>query len=100
MTPGSKYLKGRAYDGDRMCPWVIWDGVRAYRNSPPPGLLQTENLNGRIVIAQIKSRTAGIETIDAILKAGAESVVLWARDHKTYRAIVQNVKRQSDGWLT
>ena len=94
MTPGAKYFKGRLYDGSGMCPWVVWDGVRAYENEPPPSLLVAEKL-----IAQIRSLRAGSETITTLLK-NSDGVVLWARDHRTYRAIVENIQRQSDGWLS
>jgi hypothetical protein len=97
--PGAKYFKGRIHQDGRMFPFVVWDGVRDYKNIPPPNLLVTENLTGRSVIAQIQNRKAGTEAIAALLEE-CDSAIIWARNHATYRSIVANIKRQSHGWLT
>jgi hypothetical protein len=97
-VPEPKYHKSRVYTQGRMCPVVVWDGVHGYENIPPPALLIAENLMGRIGIAQIRNRKAGIDTILALLKE-TDSVIIWARDHATYRSIVTNIERQSHGRL-
>jgi hypothetical protein len=99
MKPGQKYFKGRVYERERMVPYVVWDGVRDYESAPPPGLMLAENLTGRVVIAQVRNRAVGTETIRALLK-DCDSAILWARNNGVYRAIVENITRQSHGWLS
>jgi hypothetical protein len=98
FVPGHKYFKGRVIAGKRVHHYVVWDGLNNYESAPPPNLLLVEKLAGRVVIAQIRNGKAGRETITALLMS-CDSVVLWARDTAVYRAIVQNLTQQSDGWL-
>jgi hypothetical protein len=93
------YFKGRVLAGERASHFVVWDGRSGYKSHPPPNLLVVENLTGRTCIAQIRNRSVGTETITTLLQ-GCDSVILWARDTGVYRAIVENIKKQSDGWLT
>jgi hypothetical protein len=82
-----------------MSPYVVWDGLSDYKSHPPPNLLLAENLTGRVCIAQVRHPTVGTETIKALLLS-CDSVILWARNTAVYRAIVENLLRQSHGWLT
>jgi hypothetical protein len=93
------YCKGRVYVGKRMLPFVIWDGRRDYESHPPPNLLLAENLTGRVYIAQVRNPKVGTETLAALLE-GCDSVILWARNTAVYRAVVKNINKQSDGWLS
>jgi hypothetical protein len=93
------YFKGRVYAGDRMFPYVVWDGRSGYKSHPPPNLLVVENLTGRTCIAQIRNRSVGVETVTALLES-CDSVILWTRNTAVYRSIVENIKRQADGWLS
>jgi len=53
-APGKKYYKGRLYQHGRMFPYVVWDGVHAYENIPPPELFKSAELCGpEVAIAQI-----------------------------------------------
>jgi hypothetical protein len=94
-----KYFKGRVYAGEQVSHFVVWDGRSGYKSHPPPNLLLAEKLTGRVCIAQIRNRTVGAETVTALLE-DCDSVVLWTRNTTVYRAIVENIKRQADGWLS
>ena len=98
-TGGHLYFKGRVYVGERMFPYVVWDGRSGYKSHPPPNLLLAENLTGRVCIAQVRHHTIGTETINALLES-CDSVILWAHNTAVYRSIVGNIKRQADGWLS
>jgi hypothetical protein len=93
------YFKGRVYVGKRMFPYVVWDGVDGYQSAPPPALLVAENLTGRTCVAQIRNSKVGTETVTALLES-CDSLILWTRNTAVYRSIVENIKRQSDGWLS
>jgi hypothetical protein len=93
------YFKGRVYVGKRMFPYVVWDGVDKYASPPPPNLLVVEKLTGTTLIAQVRNPKVGTETVRALLEGG-DSLILWARNTAVYRSIVENIKRQSDGWLS
>jgi hypothetical protein len=82
-----------------MVPFVVWDGRCDYESHPPPNLLLAENVTGQICIMQVRHHTVGTETIKALLES-CDSVILWARDTSIYRTIVENIKRQSAGWLS
>jgi hypothetical protein len=82
-----------------MFPYVVWDGRSGYKSHPPPNLLLAEKLTGRVCIAQIRNSKVGAETVTALLES-CDSIILWARDTGVYRAIVENIKKQSDGWLS
>jgi hypothetical protein len=82
-----------------MSPYVVCDGLSDYKSCPPPNLLLAENLTGRVCIAQVRNPKLGTETVTDLLQS-CDSVILWTRDTETYRAIVENIKRQADGWLT
>lgn len=92
------YFKGRVLAGERASHFVVWDGRSGYKSHPPPNLLLAESLTGRVCIAQIRNRSAGAETVTALLES-CDSVILWARDTGVYRAIVENLIRQSRGRL-
>jgi hypothetical protein len=82
-----------------MSPFVVWDGRGAYKSEPPANLILAENLTGRVCIVQVRNPKLGTETVTDLLQS-CDSLILWARNTAVYRAIVENIKRQADGWLT
>ena len=96
---GQRYFKGRVLAGERASHFVVWNGLLDYASPPPPILLVAENLTGRTCVAQIRNSKVGTETVTALLES-CDSLILWTRNTAVYRAIVENIKRQSDGWLS
>jgi hypothetical protein len=93
---GRKYYKGRLYQDGKTFPYVVWDGVRSYENHPPIELFAAELCGPEIAIMQIGKKPRNIREVLTTLIETADSVVLWARDHTTYRAIVDEMKAQAD----
>jgi hypothetical protein len=74
---------------------VVWDGVRDYRNMPPPGVMVLEFPPGPgdIHIVQIGKPPTNIRQIlDALTGERSVYVILWARDHRIYRAIIDELE--------
>jgi hypothetical protein len=97
--PGEKYFKGRVYRNGKMIPYVVWDGVRGYENTPPPTLLIAEQLTGNIGIVQIGKKANNIHETTDVLTAAFDSLVLWTRDHEVYRWIVDKMMARSSMWM-
>jgi hypothetical protein len=93
-----KYFKGRVYAGERMQPYVVWDGWRDYRNHPPPQLMDAEGLTGKVIVAQVHDPSVGVEFVSDALRS-CDSLVVWARDHEVYQSIVKNLREQSHATL-
>jgi hypothetical protein len=89
---------------------LIWHGVENYERIPSPEGLGTVNMGGltfgrTVTIAQIgkpvnrKGRSA-LKTVDVLLEQ-FDSVILWARDTKTYDSIRDELRmtatRRFDG---
>ena len=75
---------------------MVWDGVCDYRNMPPPGVMVVEFPPGpgNIYIAQIGRPPANIhQVLDVLTGEWGTHVILWARDHQTYRTIVDELER-------
>jgi hypothetical protein len=94
-----KYFKGRVLAGERAFHFVVWNGLRDYASPPPPNLLVVENLTGTTLIAQVRNPKVGTEVVKTLLE-GCDSLILWTLNAAVYRAIVENIKRQADGWLS
>ena len=95
--PGEKYFKGRVYNGSEVHHYVVWDGIHDYQNMPPvAGVMMMEFPPGRgdIHIVQIGKPGAGVQpTLNALMALGPDvHMILWARDHRTYRAIVKELE--------
>jgi hypothetical protein len=91
-----KYFKGRLYWRGKMYPYVVWDGVRSYKSTPPPELADAEQLYGKLIIAQLGKKPSNVRQLLSTLIETSDSIILWARDHTTYRAIVAEAKAFSD----
>ena len=75
-------------------------GWRArYENEPSQELIalfaDAAGPSGTVGIVQIRNRKAGRKLID-FLDGAFDHFIIWARDHRTYRAIVDNLEAQSD----
>jgi hypothetical protein len=97
------YFKGRIYHGAEVHHYVVWDGVRDYQSLPPvAGVLATEFPagTGTVYIAQIGKPGRSVRTaLLGLIATGSNThVILWARDHRTYRDIVKEMER-GDAWL-
>jgi hypothetical protein len=92
MNAGEKYYKSRLRDLDgRWHRIVVWDGVCDYENEPPLELMVYEKLGGKLGIVQINPNME-VSNKDALLEIieAFDNVVLWARDHATYRILVDS----------
>jgi hypothetical protein len=69
--------------------------VRNYENEPP---LETWSITGKIGVIQVCNRKAGRKLLE-FLDDRFDHFILWARDHDTYRAIVDNIEAHSDARL-
>ena len=99
--PGKKLFKGRIIHPatHRVVHYVVWDGVHDYENEPSQELIalfaDAAGPSGTVGIVQIRNRKAGRKLID-FLDGAFDHFIIWARDHRTYRAIVDNLEAQSD----
>ena len=86
----------QVYQGDARHTVLVWNGVKNYQRAPVPENLVTVNMGGlafgkKVIIAQIrkpvgyKGRSA-LGTLANLLQS-SDSVILWARDTKTYESI-------------
>jgi hypothetical protein len=102
--PGSKYFKGRAILGERVLRSVVWDGVRDYQNAPPlQALAIAEKMRGVQLHLQVDEDA--VEDIEVLIRAPlvdpqVGGLVVWTRDHRTYRLIVQRLTKPPQAWLT
>ena len=99
--PGKKLFKGRIIHPatHRVVHYVVWDGVHDYENEPSQELIalfaNAAGPSGKVGVVQIRNRKAGRNLIE-FLDGSFDSSIIWARDHRTYRAIVDNLEAQSD----
>jgi|SRR6516225_812773 len=85
----------QVYQGDARHTVLVWNGVKDYQRTPAPENLVTVNMGGlafgeKVSIAQIgKPWRKGRSTLKllALLLQSFDSVILWARDTKTYESI-------------
>jgi hypothetical protein len=104
--PGSQYFKGRCVCGERVMHYVIWDGVRDYEKVPPLEVLDlVEKMPGQQLHVQVDENA--VEDIHEIITAPLDTcpevggLVVWTKDHRTYRLIVQQLTALEDHvWLT
>jgi hypothetical protein len=93
-TGGSYVLP--VYRGDVRHTVLVWNGIKDYQRTPTPENLVTVNMGGlafgeKVSIAQIgkpvgrKGRSA-LKTLTLLMQS-FDSVILWARDTKTYKSI-------------
>jgi hypothetical protein len=92
--PGSKYFKGRLVCGERVFHYVIWDGVHNYENPPPLQALVLAEKMGPLVYVRVDEDA--VEDIQELIDAPRSypemnGVVVWTRDHRTYRLIVHQL---------
>jgi hypothetical protein len=94
--PGAKYFKGRIIRGTRVLLYVVWDGVENYRNAPPlQAIALMEKMPG--VQLHLKVDEEALEDIEYLIAAPMDGcpevggLVVWTRDHRTYRLIVQRM---------
>jgi hypothetical protein len=102
--PGAKYYVVRVIRGERVLKVAVWDGVRDYENAPPLDALAVAE---RMLGTQLHLRVdeGAVEDIETLIDApldipGVGGLVVWTRDHRTYRLIVQQVDKSKQGWLT
>ena len=104
--PGSKYFKGRIYQGKRVLHYIIWDGVRDYRNEPPLKIIAAQFEGTALHVKVDAQAIEDIDDLHALLAAPLDgcpdcgALVMWARDHRTYRRIVQHLTDPDRIWLT
>ncbi len=99
--PGKKYFKGRIYVGDAVHHYVIWDGVRDFQNAPSEAVIAAEfpRPPRAIYTAQVSTEMlmehSATFMLDVLLLAPEPNshFILWARDHRTYRTIVEEMTR-------
>jgi hypothetical protein len=102
--PGNKYFKGRCIQGQQVLHYVVWDGVRNYENAPPlQAIAALEKMHGKQL--QLRVDKDAVEDIEYLIAAPLQhpevgGLVVWARDHKIYRSIVQRLTQPGCTWLT
>jgi hypothetical protein len=96
--PGAKYFKGRLIRGERVLHYVVWDGGHGYKNAPPlQALALAEKMRGLLYVQVGEDAIEDIhEIIDAPCRSCPEvgGLVVWTRDHRTYRLIVRRLTEQ------
>jgi hypothetical protein len=93
---GDRYFVVGLYRGGQRVPVMVWNGVKDYANDVPNGLvgLVASQSTGKIGIVQV-GKPVGVKgrsirkTVDALSFGG---VILWARNQKTYRSIVEEFR--------
>jgi len=74
---------------------AVWNGKYNYKSLPPPELM--EHLGGgKVHIAQVRNDDArvALKMIDELLPE-TDVIILWARNAKVYRALVDGLKATS-----
>jgi hypothetical protein len=104
--PGDKYFKGRVIGGERVFHYIVWDGVRDYENQPPLRNLAVVEKTGKLIYVRVdETAVEDIEDINALIRSPMQfcpdvgGLVVWTRDHRTYRLIVQYVSKHHR-WLS
>jgi len=67
--PGSKYFKGRIYQGERVLHYIIWDGVRDYRNEPPLKIIAARFEGAALHVKVDAQAIEDIDDLHALLAA-------------------------------
>jgi hypothetical protein len=99
-----KYFKGRIIRGERALHYVVWDGIRNYKNAPPlQAIAQFENMQG--VQLHLKVGEKAVDDIEHLIAAplcyrGVGGLVVWTENHRTYQLIVQRLTQPGRIWLT
>lgn len=91
-----QYHTGRIYIGNTMIPLAIWNGEKDYRSLPPNSLINT--LPGAVHIVQLHNNLSEF-LIKTLINAGANAILIWARDHKAYHNNVAALQTISQGRL-
>jgi hypothetical protein len=69
-------------------PVAVWNGRRGCQSLPPDELIQ--QMSGKVMLAQISrpmdNGRSAVRTLDKLC-GPFDSVVLWAKNHKVYRSI-------------
>jgi hypothetical protein len=104
----SKYFKGLIIRSDgRVVHYIVWDGVKDYSNMMPTpedgalfvGLMKRLCVDkaepGPLMIVQISSHDFDTRTLD-VLSEKAMALIVWAKDHATFKAIVAALERDSE----
>jgi hypothetical protein len=101
--PGKKYFKGRIIYGERVLHYVVWDGIRNYKDAPPlQAIAKAESMQG--LQLHLKVGEEAVEDIVELIAAPltgcpeAGGLVVWTQDHRTYQLIVRKLAR-SGLWL-
>jgi hypothetical protein len=85
-----------------MLPYVIWDGLHDYENVPPLQIIALrEKMQGLQLYVQVGADSVKDihEVIACPYRACPEAggLVIWTRDHQTYRRIVRRLMRMACG---
>jgi hypothetical protein len=100
----SRYFKGRVICGQQVLRYVVWDGIRNYENAPPLQAIKAlEKMQGTQV--HVRVGADAVEDIEVLIAAPLEhpdvgGLVVWTRDHKTYRSILRRLTQPGHIWLT
>jgi hypothetical protein len=93
-----KYLRGALIKGRDYVRFVMWDGIRNYENEPPiSALCAAEQLDREMLLVVKIDHAQGQSVLDAVEGAAGctNDLVVWARDHRTYRFAVDEWSRGS-----
>jgi hypothetical protein len=100
---GAKYFKGRVIRGERTVQYIVWDGVKRYRNVPPlDRIAEVEKMEGEQLRLQVDD--TAVEDIYELIAAPLDwpevgGLVVWAKDHRTYLLILQRLSRPDRIWM-
>jgi len=82
-------------DGQKF-PITVWNGKKDYHNQPSPGLMEymglLSNPGGPLVILQLSKCPKSTRAIFDRFPEGCSGVVIWAKNSKTFNAIVKLMK--------
>lgn len=79
-----------------MLRYIIWDGVHDYENAPPLQAIALVEKMPRLQV-HVKVDEDAVEDIHQIITGPCQvcpevgGLVVWTRDHRTYRLIVQRL---------
>jgi hypothetical protein len=100
---GDRYFQGRVIRGQQVLRFVVWDGVRNYKNAPPLLAIKVaEKMQGTQLNPRVDENA--VEDIEVLIAAPLEcpnvgGLVIWTRNHQTYRSIVRQLTRPGCTWL-
>lgn len=88
------FYRGRLYYHGRTIRYIVWNGVKDYKNVPPPGAIERYTDGKRLSICQVRENVSR-ELIEKLCSQ-ADGIVFWTRSRKVYSAVKNWVAQHAD----